>query len=189
MFGKNRKKDWPTVIVTGSTAIFAIISLISVYVTVNSWQTQREASRPYFTFKESPIVELINQVSFEFKFRNVGTHPATELTSKTSVFDQDLSGKPILIDQYSVVNDIPRDTVTSLLLHLDAKEINPNLPDIRSYYIVISLKYTDPILNDSYNQIIFIKWPGVIEKKIQPLIHVETSEKQAILKYMKSYHL
>lgn len=189
MFGKNRNKDWSRSVVTGSTAIFAIISLISVYVTVNSWQTQREAARPYFTFKESPIVELIDQVSFEFKFRNVGTHPATELTSKTSVFNQDLSGKPTLIDEYSVVNDIPRDTVTSLLVHLDPKEINPSLPDIRPYYIVISLKYTDPILNDSYNQILYIKWPGVIERKIQPLIHVEASEKQAILKYMKSFHL
>lgn len=189
MFEKGRKKDWSTVVVTGSTAIFAIISLISVYITVNSWQTQREASRPYFTFKESPIVELVNQVSFEFKFRNVGTHPATELTSKTSIFNQDLTGKPILIDEYTVVNDIPRDTVTSLLVHLDPKEINPNLPDIGPYYIVISLKYTDPIINDSYNQIIYIKWPGVIKSNIQPLIHVEASEKQALLKYMKSFHL
>jgi len=187
MFGRNRK-DWSTIVVTGSTAIFAIISLISVYVTVNSWQTQREAARPYFTFKESPIVELVNHVSFEFKFRNVGTHPATELTSKTLVFNQDLSGKPILIDEYSVVNDIPRDTVSSLLVHLDPKEINPNLPNIRSYYIVISLRYMDPILNDTYKQIIYIKWPGVIERQTQPLIHVEASEKQAIDKYMKSFH-
>lgn len=189
MFGRNTKKDWSTIVVTASTAIFAIISLISVYVTVNSWQTQREASRPYFTFKESPIVELINQVSFEFKFRNVGTHPAAELTSKTSIFNQDLAGKPILIDEYSVINDIPRDTVTSLLVHLDPKEINPNLPNIRPYYIVINLKYSDPILNDSYNQILYIKWPGVIESKVQPIIHVEASERQAILNYMKSFHL
>lgn len=189
MFEKNRKREWSTFVVTGSTTIFAIISLISAYITIVSWQTQREAARPYFTFKESPIVELGSQVSFEFKFQNVGTHPATELTSETLVFNQDLSQKPLLIDDYSIVNAIPRDTVTSLLVHLEPRELNPNLPGIPSYYIVISLRYKDPILNDSYNQAIYIKWPGVIDQKIQPLIHVEASEKQTILKYIDSYHL
>lgn len=184
-----RKIDWSTVIVTGSTGIFAIISLISVYITVSSWQTQREASRPYFTFKESPIVELSNQVSFEFKFRNVGTHPAIELMSKTMVFNQDLADKPLLIDEYTVVNDIPRDTAMSLVVHLDPQEITPGSRDINSYFIVISLKYRDPILNHYYNQIIYIKWPGVIDYKVQPLIHAESGERESILKYLKSYNL
>lgn len=189
MSWNQKKRDWSTIVVTGSTGIFAIISLISVYITVNTWITQREAARPYFTFKDSPVVELSNQVKFEFKFWNVGTHPATELTSKTLVFDQSLSGEPLLIDKYSVVNDIPRDTVTSLLVDMDPKDINPGLPDIRPYYIVISLKYTDPILKDSYNQTIYIKWAGVIGGRPQALIHAEASEKQAILKYLKDYHL
>jgi hypothetical protein len=51
------------------------------------------------------------------------------------------------------------------------------------------LKYTDPILNDTYEQIIYIKWPGVIDQKVQPLIHAEASEKQGILNYLKSYNL
>jgi fumarate reductase subunit C len=189
MSWNKRKKDWSTIVVTSSTGVFAIISLISVYITVSSWITQREASRPYFTFKESPIVELSNQVKFEFIFRNVGTHPALELTSKTLVFDQGLAEDPLLIDEYSVVNDIPRDTVTSLLIDMDPKEINPGLADTRPYYIVICLRYADPILNDSYNQTIYIKWAGVIEGKPQPLIHAEVSEKQDIINYLKAHQL
>lgn len=184
-----KSKNWSSLIVTGSTGVFAIISLISVYITVNTWITQREAARPYFTFKESPIIELSNQVKFEFVFRNVGTHPAIELTSKTLVFDQGLREEPLLIDEYSVVNDIPRDTVTSLLINMDPMEINPGLPNIRPYYIVISLRYTDPILKDSYYQTIYIKWAGVIEGKPQPLIHAEVSEKQAILGYLEDHQL
>jgi hypothetical protein len=184
-----KKRDWSGVVVTGSTAIFAIISLITAYITVSSWHTQREASRPYFTFVESPIVEVNKQVSFEFKFRNVGAHPATELSSKTMVFNHDLTVKPILIDEYSVVNAIPRDTVTSLVIHLDPKQVNPALPNIYSHYIVVSLIYADPIVNSQYNQIIYMRWPGVIDGSTQPLIHVEASEKQPIVNYLKAYQL
>lgn len=185
MLNKIRKATLSTFLVSGSTAIFAIISLISVLITINTWQIQREAARPYFTFKESPSIQLTREVSFDFKFLNVGTHPATELTSKTLVFHESLLEKPILIDTYSVVNDIPRDTTTSLLLHFDSQHMDPNKPDLDAHYIVISLDYMDPILKESYNQIIFIKWPGVSQGRVHPLIHMEAGEKKKVIQYIK----
>lgn len=189
MLKKIKKLTWSTLLVSGSTAIFAIISLISVFITINTWQTQRESARPYFAFKESPSIQLTHEISFEFKFINVGTHPATELASKTLVFHESLQEQPILIDTYSVVNDIPRDTVTSLLLHLDPIQLDPAIPELPPHYIVINLDYSDPILKEVYNQILFIKWPGVNHGRVQPLIHMEASEKMRVIQYIQNRDL
>lgn len=182
-----KKRNWSGTLVTISTAIFAFVSIVSVFISVATWQTQREASRPYFTFKESPSINLTHELNFEFKFNNVGTHPATNLSSKTIVFDENLLQEPLLVDDYTVVNDIPRDTTTSLLLSIK----NPDFlfADIQPQYVVICLTYTNPITRKLYTQTIYTKWVGVIAQKPQPLIHVEASEKEDILNYLKSHHL
>ncbi len=183
-----KKRNWSSILVTISTAIFALVSIITVFLSVTSWQTQREAARPYLAFKESPSVHQKEELSFEFKFNNVGTHPATDLSSKILVFDQYLLQKPILIDEYTVVNDIPKDTTTTLLLNINNKDISKE-SDITPHFILISLSYADPILRKTYNQTIYLKWAGVNAGKPQPFIHVEISEKQDILKYLKSNQL
>ncbi|GAB6152110.1 hypothetical protein JCM17380_08600 [Desulfosporosinus burensis] len=182
-----KKRNWSGILMTMSTAIFAFVSIVSVFISVITWQTQREAARPYFTFKESPSIHLTHEISFEFKFNNVGNHPATNLSSKTIVFDESLLEEPILVDDYTVVNDIPRDTTTSLLLSI--KSVDFQQTDIKPQFLIIHLSYTDPITRKLYIQTIYTKWPGVIAQKPQPLIHVEASEKQKILTYLKSHHL
>ncbi len=182
-----RKRDWSGTVVTVSTAIFAFVSLVSVFISVTTWQTQREAARPYFTFKESPSVHQTDKLSFEFKFNNVGTHPATNLSSKTIVFDETMLQQPVLVDDYTVVNDIPRDTTTSLLLSMKSTDFSP--ADINPQFIVICLSYTNPITGKLYTQTLYTKWAGVIAQKPQPIIHVEASEKQKILDYLKSHQL
>lgn len=189
MSWKIKSWNWSGSVVTISTAIFAFVSLISVYISVTTWQTQREAARPYFTFLESPsIMQTQKQCfEFEFKFKNVGTHPATNLSSRTLVFEQQLLEKPIIIDDYTVVNDIPRDTTTSLLLSLQNKDLSAD--NINPHFIVIVLNYADPIVHKSYTQTIYLKWAGVMAGRQQPLIHVEISEKEGILHYLKIHHL
>ncbi|MBC2723673.1 MAG: hypothetical protein HGJ97_13490 [Desulfosporosinus sp.] len=185
-----KKWNWSGNMVTASTAIFALVSIISVYISITTWQTQREAARPYFTFLESPTIHLAEELGFEFefKFKNVGTHPATNLFSRTLVFEQQMLQKPILIDDYTVVNDIPRDTTTSLLLTLNNQDL-VEAPNLNPHFIIICLRYVDPIVHKSYTQTIYLKWAGVIAGRQQPLIHVEMSEKESILNYLKTYHL
>lgn len=182
--------NWSGSVVTVSTAIFAFVSLVSVYISVTTWQTQREAARPYFTFLESPTIQSTENSSFEFefKFKNVGTHPATSLYSRTLVFEQRMLQKPILIDDYTVVNDIPRDTTTSLLLSLKDEDLSEKL-NVNPHFIIICLRYADPIVHKSYTQTIYLKWAGVITGRQQPLIHVEMSEKENILSYLKTNRL
>ena len=182
-----KNHNWSSTIVTISTAIFAFVSLVSVFISVTTWQTQREAARPYFTFKESPAIHLIDELSLEFKFNNVGTHPATSLSSRTIVFDETMQQEPILVDDYTVVNDIPRDTTTSLLLSIKRSDFLE--ADINPQFIIICLNYIDPITRKLYTQTIYTKWTGVIAQKPQPLIHVEAGEKEKILSYLKSHHL
>ena len=185
-----KKWNWSGTMVTVSTAIFALVSLISVYISITTWQIQREAARPYFTFIESPSIHCTEELGFEFefKFKNVGTHPTTNLSSRTLVFEQQLLQKPVLIDDYTVVNDIPRDTTTSLLLSLKNKGLIEE-PNITPHFIIICLRYTDPIVHKSYTQTIYLKWAGVIDRRQQPLIHVEISEKESILHYLKTHQL
>ena len=182
-----RKLNWSGTIVTISTVIFAFVSIVSVFITVNTWQTQREAARPYFTFKESPSIQLTDKLSFEFKFNNVGIHPATNLSSKSIVFDENLLQAPILVHDYTVVNDLPRDTSTSLLLCI--KNTDFLQADINPQFLVICLNYADPITHKLYTQTIYTKWAGVIAQIPQPLIHVEASQKEIILNYLKFHHL
>lgn len=182
-----KKRNWSGTIVTISTAIFAIVSIVSIFISVTNWQAQREAARPYFTFKESPFIRLTDELSFEFEFNNVGTHPATNLCSKTIVFDENLLQEPVLVDDYSVVNDIPRDTTTTLLLNIKSTEFSKG--DINPQFVIICLSYSDTITRKLYTQTIYTKWAGVVAQKSQPLIHVEESERQKILNYLKSHHL
>jgi len=103
------------------------------------------------------------------------------------VFDEDLLQEPVHIDDYSVVNDIPRDTTISLLLNI--KNTDFLKADINPQFIIISLSYRDLITRKSYFQTIYTKWAGVVAQKPQPLVHVEEREKQKILNYLKFHHL
>lgn len=181
--------DWSTTIVTYSTVIFAIVSLITAYITITSWRTQRQADRPYFSVKNSPQVVLQKGVTFEFEFTNVGKHAAADLVSNTYVFDQSLNLKPVHVDEYALINDIPRETTTRLMIQLATQEIPLPEEDVRPQYLVIHLSYTDPVLNQSYQQALFMKWAGVVDGKAQPLIYAQTSEKDKILNYLRSHHL
>ncbi len=183
----HEKKNFSNTIVTISTAIFAFVSIVSIFFSVTTWWTQREAARPYFTFKESPSIYLTNELSFEFKFCNVGTHPASNLSSKSIVFDKTLVQEPMLVDDYTVLNDIPRDTTTSLLLSITGPDFLPT--DINPQFLVIYLSYADLVTRKIYTQTFYTEWAGVIEQKPQALIHVEASQKQNILNYLESHHL
>lgn len=184
-----KERDWSTTLVTYSTVIFAIVSLITAYITITSWRAQRQADRPYFSVKESPIVELQKEITFEFEFTNVGKHAATNLVSNTYVFDQGLNLAPIHVDEYALINDIPRETTTRLMIQLNPKNISPAEGEVRPQYIVIYLTYSDPVLNQTYHQALYMKWAGVESGKGQPLIYAHTSEKDKILNYLKAYHL
>ena len=186
---KDGSIKWSSIIGTGATSVLAITALITVYLTVTSWKVQQETTRPYFVLKESPKVELGNELSLELRFNNVGIHPALNLSSETVVFDEQLSARPVYSDESSIVNEIPKDGASSLVVTIHSDEIYSKQLNISAHYVVVDLQYADPILNRSYNQTIYMKWNGVREGKMQPIIHVQVDEKNKILEYFQKYNI
>lgn len=182
---KKRVLKWSNIIATLATTVLALTALITVYLTVAAWKVQQETARPYFILKESPKVDLGKELSFELKFTNVGMHPAVNLSSETVVFDDRLNGKPIHHDESAIVNEIPKDSSSSLVMTMPSEEGYPIQLNINAHYVVVYLQYTDPILGKSYRQKIYLKWNGVKEDKMQPTVHVKVEEKGKIDDYLK----
>lgn len=186
--GKTNKDyfiKYSSIIATLATTVIALTALITVYLTVTSWKVQQEVTRPYFVLKESPKVDIGNELSLELKFSNVGIHPAVNLSSETIVFDVLLSGKPIHQDESAIVNDIPKDAASSLVLSIPSEEIHPKELNINPHYVVVDLQYGDPILDKSYSQTIYIKWNGVQAGKVQSSVHVRVEEMGEIKQYFQ----
>jgi len=180
---------WSSIIGTSATSVLAITALITVYLTVAAWKVQQETTRPYFVLKESPKVELGNELSLELRFNNVGIHPAVNLSSETIVFDEHLTAEPVYSDEASIVNEIPKDGASSLVITIPSDEIYPKQLNIDAHYVLVDLRYADPILNKSYNQTIYMKWSGVHEGKLQPIVHVQVEEKNKILDYFQRHSI
>ncbi|MHB8126512.1 MAG: hypothetical protein ACYDEJ_12895 [Desulfitobacteriaceae bacterium] len=181
----NDKKalKWTAILAAIATSILAITALVTVYVTVSAWKEERQSARPYLSLKESPKIEAAESLNFEFIFNNVGVHPVTNLASKTLVFNDSLANLPIHNDEFDLVNEIPKGNSSGLLISLDKKDLDPVWKNATPYFIVIRLSYSDPILKEEFNQIVFMKWNGINNGKIQPIIHVRAAEKAKILEY------
>ncbi|ADY56136.1 hypothetical protein Sgly_1839 [Syntrophobotulus glycolicus DSM 8271] len=181
--------NYANIIGTIATAILAVTALITVYITVTAWKEQREANRPYFTFKESPQVVLLEKLEFNTKLTNVGKHPATKLLSKSVVLPHDLKGEPFSVEKNELVNDIPQDASATLTIFLENPESpqKENKPlNLDPYFIVINLYYEDPIIKETFNQSLYLKWNGIKNGSILSTSHAEQDEKDKILEYLQS---
>lgn len=183
---KKRFWMWTNIIATLSTITLALTALITVYLTMAAWRVQQEAARPYFILQESPKVDVEKTLSFELKFTNVGMHPAVDLSSKTIVFAEQLTGSPLHYDASAIVNEIPKDASSSLVMIVPEEEIYRQQEDINAHYLVVDIHYKDPILNKSYSQLMYWKWNGVSEDALQPTVHVRAEEKEKIMAYLQT---
>lgn len=186
---KPGKIQWSNIIATIATTVLALTALVTVYLTVAAWKVQQETARPYFILKESPRIDLVNELSFEMRFNNVGVHPAVDLSSETIIFAEKLAEEPVYQDESSIVNEIPKETASSLVVTIPCDQIYPKQLEISAHYIVIDLQYSDPILNKSYSQTIYMKWNGVKEGQLQPTVHVRADEKEKILNYFSKHNI
>lgn len=174
---------YTSIIATIATAVLAITALITVYITISAWREEQEANRPYFTFKDSPHVVINQSPEFEIKFTNVGEHPAVSLWSKSIVVSAALESKPIAVDEYALVNDIPKNASATLLIGLEALEQQSKQDNVPPHFIVIVLRYEDPIIDKKFEQRLFIKWNGIEKGEMLSTNHAEEEEKQIIVNY------
>jgi hypothetical protein len=149
---------------------------------------KRESIKPYLTLSTSPIVNLNNnQLVFSFKFTNVGIHPVASLHSQTIVTDCKLDRKPLHIDQYSLVNNIPQNSTVDLIFAIDVDSSKIARENINQHYIIINLKYFDPILENKHEQIIYLRWYGITNGEPRLIIHATKEDKNQIVNYLEKY--
>jgi hypothetical protein len=184
---RNRLVNYTSMIATIGTVVLAITALITVYITISGWKEEQEANRPYFTFKDSPRVIFEENLEFEIQFTNVGEHPAVSLWSKSIVFSSDLDSYPIAIDEFALVNDIPKNASATLVIGLDTLRGLAETGNVKPYFIVIFLKYEDPIIEKQFEQSLYMKWSGIVDKKILLTNHAEEEEKQQIINYFNEH--
>lgn len=174
------------IFITITTLIFAITSLITVFISLSAWQEERESVRPYLTFQNSPQVYFNEkkQLVFSFRFTNVGLHPAASLHSQIMVTECSLTNKPLHTEQFSLVNNIPQDSYTDLIVII--KNIDDDIIyNLDHHYLIINLKYFDPILSKNHEQIIYLRWSGVSNNTPNPIFHASKEDKILILDYLK----
>ena len=181
--------NYTSIIGTLATAVLAITALITVYITISAWREEREANRPYFTFRESPVVTMGEELDFEIRFTNVGEHPAINLWSKSVVFNSDLSSQPIAVDEYALVNDIPQNASATLLITLEKLKNEAEAGNVPPHFVVIVLRYEDPIIDKDFEQIIYIQWNGMKNKEILSTNHAEEEEKKKIIEYFNNNNI
>lgn len=176
------------IIIAITTLIFAVTSLITVYISISAWNNERESVRPYLTFSDSPVVYLENKhLIFSFSFYNVGFHPVASFYSQTLIVDCRLDDQPLHNDHFTLVNYIPQNTTTDLVIKIDLEPTNIDQYNIHPHFIVINLKYTDPILEKDHEQIIYLRWEGIDRKTLQPIFHCSIQEKDLILNYIEKF--
>lgn len=174
------------IFITITTLIFAVTSLITVYISLSAWRQERESVRPYLTFRNSPQVHFKDngQLVLSIRFTNVGLHPVASLHSQTIIVDSSLNKEPLHTDQYTLVNNIPQNAVADLIIYISGEKKGISKETINEHYIIINLKYSDPILAKDYEQIIYLRWAGIKKGKINPIFHASQEEKNQIITYL-----
>jgi len=171
--------------ITLTTTIFAITSLITIYVSILVLKEERESQRPYITIINSPVVTINqsdnNQLTFVFTLGNVGQHPVATLHVQTIIVDSKFDKEPLHTDQFTFLNNIAQNDAKDLKIIID----NINLNAIKEHYIVMNLKYTDPIFEKIHEQIYYLKWYGIEDGKPQQIFHASKEDKDRIVNYLK----
>jgi len=167
--------------------ITTIVALITVYISIISLQKEKYFNRPYFVIKEPGIRPL--QVSPPYRIiitlYNTGNHPAIDLTGSIKILDQSMNKLPQFNFMFSVANEITKDLPTpwyndGLLLQ---NNVDPQ-------FIVLDVKYYDPILEENYHQRFYMKWSGVKNGITEPdFVHVNIDERNKIENYIKDYKI
>lgn len=157
------ERTW-TVVSTVSGAVAAVAALLAVRQVSVARAQERLTQRPYFSISDPGIKPLPNSPPYrvQITLENVGMHPA-----------QDVSGKMLFVDKESMHPEF--DLALSLGDDVPARSPTPwcndtfrpkrNTPE---RYIVVFLRYADPLLRKTFKQQFFLKWGGVKEGKIHP---------------------
>jgi hypothetical protein len=165
-----------------SGAIAAVAALLTVRHLRATRREQIESNRSYFTIVNPGIKPLPQSPPYRIQItmENVGVRPAYDLLGKIYIIDKNLRSGPRITIDFSVANEIVAKTPTPW--YSDNVQI---LGDVPPQYIVLAIKYSDPITRESFAQTFFMKWDGVANGQTHPdFVHASIEEKQNIADHL-----
>jgi hypothetical protein len=174
------EKTW-AIVAAVSGAIAAIAAMLTIYQASSSSREERESRRPYFTLAAPGIKPLPQSPPYRIQItmENIGVHSANEIIGKIIIIDKSLSKPPETIFNLSIANDVPPKTPTPW--YKDDLALPANVPP---QYIVLGIKYIDPMLKKYFTQLFYMKWAGVSNGQTYPdFVHVTIEEKAAIFEH------
>jgi hypothetical protein len=166
-----------------ASAIAAIAAMFTVYHSRVSWENERESKRPYFIIEKPGIKPLEKSPPFriQINMENKGTHAAKGLEGKIMILKADLSSQPEFVFNFSIANAIPSNSPTPW--YNDTLILPKDLPP---QFVVLAIKYTDEILDKSYNQVFYMTWHGVENGLTHPdFVHTSKDDAIKIESYLK----
>lgn len=174
------ERSW-AIVAAISGAVAAIAASLTVYQAISASREDRESKRPYFTLSAPGIKPLPQSPPFRIQITmdNIGVHPASDLVGKILIIDRTLTSPPEFSFDFSVANEIPAETPTPWYNDVYLPQ---NVPP---QYVVLAIKYRDPILKKFFTQIFYMKWDGVLNGQTQPdFVHVTVEEKATLQRHL-----
>jgi len=163
-----------------------VFGIISNYTSRQTLTETRASKRPYFSFDPTNQLQFpaAGETTVVIKMTNIGEYPATEVVGKVLIVGKDLKAEPAINAMFSIASDIPKGIFYTWACRDDCK-----LPaNLSAQYIVVGLKYRDPILNQTHEQSFFVKWKGTTDGKADPeFFHISTDESKAVAQAVGRY--
>lgn len=164
--------------------VAALAALYTIRMAIEAAKAERLSRRAYFTISKPGIKQIPNSPPFRIQItlENVGSNPAEDLTGKILFIDHSLKKTPDSQVDLSVANEIPSHSPTPW--YYDELVLPENMPP---KFIVVLIKYNDPIINKYYPQQFYMKWHGVKNGVTHPdFVHVSKTEKDNLIEYIEN---
>lgn len=175
-------KMW-TALSAVAAAVAAVAAMVTVFQAKVSRTEDLAAKRPYFTLVDPGIKSLPQSPLFRIllTMQNIGVHPASDLDGKILFVNSKFSKPPEPVFDFSVANDIPTQTPTPW--YNDSLFLPPDAPVM---YVVLTIRYCNPILQRDHSQAFFMRWNGAQGGKTDPnFVHVSSEEKKRLEQHLR----
>ena len=144
-----------TVVAAVSSAIAAIFACIAVFQTGSIFEAEREAKRPYFKIKNGTLQKNQEEQKFDFKIvlENIGNNPAVDPRLKLLVKNYALNSDLFWV-AYDFADEIPKGAT----IYFARNNIETTLKETTLYYVLLAVKYFDPILKKNFAQLFLFQY-------------------------------
>ena len=147
-----------TAVAAIAAMVSAIFAAMAVYQTGRIWEYQYEAERPYFTLEKPSIGETHREPPYEVSKspKNIGGRPATNFIGKVLMIERPFDRGPYFTTTFALANDMSPGMLSTW--HQDIKAMPSEVP---FQYVVISMRYSDALTEQEYEQVFYLTWPGL----------------------------